>query len=173
MKSGTCWKGRLKLIYSCQSNCLIQGFKILCRALTCCLKNEATVPNTEGCACVCVCARALCVCLNIMGFIRSSGRNQPGRGMWLVSLFYSITLLVQKLKIPRLWWKLKCCGVVGQKVDPWICEWAELGTRGAGAQGGKWKPRERDRVFFVWVSCPDVSLRGKFKPVCRNREIKK
>lgn len=47
-------KREAQIHFSCQrSNCLIQEFKILCRALRCCLKNKATVPNKEGCVPVC------------------------------------------------------------------------------------------------------------------------
>lgn len=82
-----------------------------------------------------------------MGFIRRSGRNRQGRGMWPVSLFYSIALFIHNLRHQRLWWRLQCSGVVRQKANSQLCEHGEPGTGGACASGEEWKPR-RD-AFFV------------------------
>lgn len=93
---------------------------------------------------MCVCLDApdvcVCVCANIMGFIRSSGRNQQGRGVWAVSLFYSIGLLIHNRRYQD-------CGGGWSEVVWWDKKWSprcvsvvSLGQEGPVPCGEKWKP---------------------------------
>lgn len=144
------------------------------RAVVYCFKYKAIMPNKLGSVrmyvFLSICTWPLCVCFNIMGFIRrNSGRHQQGRGMWLVSLFYSIALLIHNLKYQDyggawsavVWWEKK-----------WIPRSASVVSPGQArlvSGGEKWKPREKHSFCLGFLYWKGNAPKGKCKPVCRNK----
>lgn len=158
-------KTRLKLFFCQMNNCLVYELKTMFRAVIYYFKYKAIMPSKLGdvrmCVFLSIWAWPLCVCFNLMGCIRSSGRNHQGRVLRLVSLFYSIALLIHNLKYQD-------CGE-GRSAAVW---WVKSKSRGLWVSwawdkqgwylGGEMKAQGEN------VPCTDASLKGKCKPVCRS-----
>lgn len=117
------------------------------------LKTKALCLNKEEC---------VPVCWKII--IRSSGRNQPGRGMWPESLFYSIPSWFRNLRYQG-------CGGGWSAVVWWDKKWILASADGLSLGQQQLVPRGKNespgRGTFCLSEFP--ALRGKCNSMCRNR----